>query len=162
MQKAIFLDRDGTINVDHGYVYQPEKLKFIDGVESSLKKLQDAGYLLIIITNQSGIGRGYFSELDAQKFNDYLINDLIKSNIKINDIYMCPHSPEEACNCRKPSPKFILDAIEKYNINPSKSYMLGDKQSDVESGINAGINAFLIDKEHNIEYWTKKILNIEI
>lgn len=159
MQKAIFLDRDGTINVDHGYVYKFEELEFIQGVESSLKMLQNAGFLLIIITNQSGVGRGYFSEADACKFNQHLIDELQKEAIRITDVFMCPHAPEDKCDCRKPSPKLILEAIEKYDIDASASFMLGDKQSDVDCGENAGVASYLIDKQHSIEYWTKQILN---
>jgi D-glycero-D-manno-heptose 1,7-bisphosphate phosphatase len=162
MQKAIFLDRDGTINVDRGYVYKFEDLEFIQGVESSLKMLQSAGYLFIIITNQSGVGRGYFSEADAHKFNRYLIDELQKKTVTITDVFMCSHAPEDKCDCRKPSPKLILEAIEKYDIDASGSFMLGDKQSDVDCGRNAGVKSYLIDEQRNIEYWTKRILNKQL
>lgn len=158
-KKAVFLDRDGTINVDFGYVYNPDKLVFIDGVEASLKKLQDAGYLLIIVTNQSGIGRGYFSEKEANKFNEYLVKALQQVGVSITDIFMCPHSPEDKCDCRKPSPKLVNDAIKKYDIDPNQSYMLGDKQSDVDCGHNAGVMSFLINKEYIMDYWVTQILN---
>lgn len=156
--KAIFLDRDGTINVDYGYVYKSEDLHLIDGVIESLKRLQDAGFLLIIITNQSGVGRGYFSESDAEKFNQLLIEKLKKSDIIISDVYMCIHTPENHCNCRKPFPYMINKALEKYQIDASKSYMLGDKQSDVESGLAARVESYLIDNNHDIGYWTDVIL----
>lgn len=158
-KKAIFLDRDGTINVDFGYLYKPKDLKFIDGVEESLKKLQDAGFMLVIITNQSGVGRGFFSEQDARIFNNHLVEELQKKGILITDVFMCIHSPEVQCDCRKPSPKLILEAIKKYNISAFDSYMLGDKQSDVDCGHNAGVESFLIDSQHGIEYWTAKIIN---
>src|SRR6218665_303043 len=156
--KAIFLDRDGTINIDYGYVYKPEELHLIDGVTESLKKLQDVGFLLIIITNQSGIGRGYFSESDAEKYNHLLIEELKNNDIIISDVYICIHTPENLCNCRKPSPYMINKALEKYKIDASKSYMLGDKPSDVESGFAAGVESFLIDDNHDIGYWTDVIL----
>jgi D,D-heptose 1,7-bisphosphate phosphatase len=159
MNKAIFLDRDGTINVDHGYVYNPDDLHFIDGVEDALLTLQKAGFLLIIITNQSGIGRGYFNEQQATNFNQYLTQQLQKIHIKIQDTFMCVHAPEDKCQCRKPSPFLVIKAIQKYNIDPKQSFMLGDKQSDVECGLNAGVHSFLIDNEHSMKYWTNKILN---
>jgi D-glycero-D-manno-heptose 1,7-bisphosphate phosphatase len=158
MNKAVFLDRDGTINVDFGYVFKPEDLKFIDGVENSLKRLVDAGYLLIVITNQSGVGRGYFTEQEAVDFNVYLSNKLKQSDISITDFYMCVHSPQEDCDCRKPSPKLINEAIKKYNIDATLSFMLGDKESDVQSGKNAGLRSMLVTGEQNIVYWANYIL----
>jgi len=159
MNKAIFLDRDGTINVDYGYVYELDKLKFIDGVPESLKKLQDAGYLLIIITNQSGVGRGYYTIKDVFMFNNHLIYCLSGYGVIIKDVYTCFHSPDDNCDCRKPSPKFILDAISHYDIDPDQSYMLGDKNSDIEMGNNANVKSFLVTKENDLNYWTNIILN---
>lgn len=158
-QKAIFLDRDGTINEDYEYVYKPEDLKFIDNIENDLLRLQKAGFLLIIITNQSGIGRGFFSEEEANIFNYYLKERLEKKGISITDIFMCPHHPDLNCNCRKPSPRMIKEAMGKYNINPEQSFMIGDKPIDVESGINAGVRSFLVDKVNNFNFWTNYILN---
>jgi len=160
MNKAVFLDRDGTLNVDYGYVYKLEDLVFIDGVLESLRQLQKAGFLLIIITNQSGIGRRMFSQEDAISFNLHLIKELNKDGIFINDIFMCPHSPTQNCDCRKPSPKMILEGIEKYKINPEKSFMLGDKNIDVESGTRAGVQSFLVNKKKPLSFWTNYILNL--
>lgn len=158
MNKAIFLDRDGTINIDHGYVFEPSKLEFIAGVIESLQKLAEAGYLLIVITNQSGVGRGYFDETQANRFNNYLSIRLKEFDVSITDFFMCVHSPEEFCNCRKPSPMMINAAIEKYNINASESFMLGDKESDVQAGRNAGVASMLITAACSIEDCTNKIL----
>jgi len=157
MKKAVFLDRDGTINVDFGYVYRPEDLRFIDGVQESLIQLQKAGFMLIIITNQSGVGRGFFTEAQAHAFNELLTEQLKKNGINIADTFMCIHSPEENCNCRKPSPKLVLEAIKKHHIDVKSSYMIGDKNSDVECGENASIKSFLIDKDHSINFWAKFI-----
>jgi D-glycero-D-manno-heptose 1,7-bisphosphate phosphatase len=158
MNKAIFLDRDGTINVDFGYVCNPEKLVFVEGVENSLKRLLDAGYMLIVITNQSGVGRGYFTEQEAKDFNTFLSNKLEDSGICITDFFMCVHSPNNDCDCRKPSPKLILEAIKKYNIDATLSFMLGDKESDVQSGRNAGLRSMLITEKEDIVYWTDYII----
>jgi D-glycero-D-manno-heptose 1,7-bisphosphate phosphatase len=158
MNKAIFLDRDGTINIDYGYVFDPSKLEIIEGVIESLKKLAEAGYLLIVITNQSGIGRGYFDEKQANRFNNYLSIQLKEKGVDITDFFMCVHSPEEFCDCRKPSPLLINAAIAKYNINPNESFMLGDKESDVQAGHNAGVTSMLITTACNIVDCTNKIL----
>ena len=132
MNKAIFLDRDGTINVDFGYVYKTQELELLPGVAEALRIFQELGYLLIVITNQSGIGRGYFTLEDAEQFNRALAQELEKHGVILNDFYTCPHAPEEHCECRKPSPFMVTEAMKKYDIDPSQSYMFGDKKSDTE------------------------------
>ena len=158
MTKAIFLDRDGTINVDHGYVYKVEELELLPGVIDALKLFKEAGFIFIVITNQSGIGRGYYTLEDANKFNKALSKLLANSNIEITEFYTCPHAPTTICSCRKPSPELINKAIESYNINPSNSYMFGDKKSDIECGENAGVKSFLITENESLLYWAKKIV----
>lgn len=160
MNKAVFLDRDGTINVDHGYVYKPEDLQFIEDVPQSLLQLDNAGYLLIIITNQSGVGRHFFTKEDVQRFNENLILQLAEKGVKITDVFVCCHAPEQNCDCRKPSPRLILDAIKKYNIDPKKSFMIGDKESDFASGENAGVRSFLLDSKNDFSAVTKQILKL--
>ena len=160
MNKAVFLDRDGTINVDHGYVYKKEDLQFIDKALEAMLLLEKAGYLLIIITNQSGVGRGYFREEDVTDFNNHLILKLSENGIKITDVFVCLHTPAQNCDCRKPSPKMIMDAISKYNIDPKKSFMIGDKSSDVISGENAGVTSFLINETNDFGLIAKKILKL--
>lgn len=158
MRKAILLDRDGTINVDHGYMHDPTLLEFLPGVVEALQRLQGEGYTLIIITNQSGIGRGYFSEQQYNTFSDALINALSTQGVEIAATYMCPHAPSEECHCRKPYPYMPLRAIEEFDIDPKASYMFGDKASDVECGEAAGLTSRLIDSERNLLYWTNEIL----
>lgn len=158
MHKAIFLDRDGTINVDYGYVYKPEDLTLLPEVVEALCLLQEQGYLLIVITNQSGVGRGYFTLKDANKFNELLKQTLQKQGVTITDFFTCPHAPEENCDCRKPSPLMVNDAIQQYHIDPSHSYMLGDKKSDVECGRNANLKAYLVTPEHSLLYWSNQII----
>ncbi|MPS72100.1 MAG: HAD family hydrolase [Chryseobacterium sp.] len=161
MNKAVFLDRDGTINVDYGYVYKLEDLQIIDKVPESLLRLAEAGFLLIIITNQSGVGRGFFTEEAVDRFNKGLISQLSEKGVKITDVFVCIHSPNQNCDCRKPSPKLILDAIKKYDIDPKRSFMVGDKESDVLSGKNAGLLSFLLDREQDFSIITDKILKLD-
>ncbi len=156
--KAIFLDRDGTINVDSGYTHKVEELKFIDGAVEALKLFKEAGYKLFIITNQSGIARGYFTQEQYNSFNDALTQTLAQEGVIIEQTLMCPHSPEEECACRKPSPYLIETASQKHNIDRSKSFMLGDKESDIKCGINAGVTSYRVTESENILYWAKKIL----
>ena len=144
MNKAIFLDRDGTINVDFGYVYKPQELELLPGVAEALRIFQELGYLLIVITNQSGIGRGYFTPEDAELFNRALAQELEKHGVILNDFYTCPHAPEEHCECRKPSPFMVMEAMKKYDIDPSQSYMFGDKKSDTECGERSGVKSFRV------------------
>lgn len=158
MHKAIFLDRDGTLNVDYGYVYKPEDLKLLPGVVEALLLLQQQGYLLIVITNQSGVGRGYFTLEEAQKFNELLQKTLKEQGITISDFFTCPHAPEEDCLCRKPLPFMLNEAIRKYDIAPSLSYMLGDKKTDVECGKNANLQSYLVTPEHSLLYWSNQII----
>ncbi|MGC8743210.1 MAG: D-glycero-alpha-D-manno-heptose-1,7-bisphosphate 7-phosphatase [Verrucomicrobiia bacterium] len=144
-QKAVFLDRDGVIIEEKNYLHKIEDVVFIPQAASALKQLQDAGYLLIIVTNQSGVGRGYFTMQDVEKVNDYIKNQLKKEGVEISDIYVAPEAPEQPSRGRKPSPVFLFDAREKFKINLSKSFIIGDKLADLECGWNAGVkNAILV------------------
>lgn len=150
MQKAIFLDRDGVINVDKGYVYRKEDFEFAPKVFEALKYFQSKGYILIIITNQSGIARGYYLEEEMQSLHSYMQDEFRKNNIEIKKIYFCPHSPLENCLCRKPNPKMLLDAKLEFNIDMKNSWVIGDKESDVQAGFNAGVtNLILIGKKYD-------------
>jgi D-glycero-D-manno-heptose 1,7-bisphosphate phosphatase len=142
--KAVFLDRDGIINEDFGYVGKIEDFKFRDGIFEVLRNLEEKGYLLFIVTNQSGIGREYYTEEDFFDVMKYAKSELKKENINLKDFAYCPHTPNDSCDCRKPNPGMILDLANKYNINLKESWMVGDKQSDVEAGKNAGVNTLLI------------------
>ena len=138
MKKAIFLDRDNTLIEDEGYIHKPEKVKLLPGVGEGLKLLKKLGYLLIVVSNQSGIGRGYFKEEDFHKVNSRL-QELLKSyGVQIDDFFFCPHKPEDNCNCRKPKTGMIEKASKKWNINVKESYVIGDKDIDVLLAENAG------------------------
>lgn len=157
--KCIFLDRDGTLIVDKGYQIDKDKLEFISLVPETLKKWKDKGYLLIVVTNQSGIARGYFSMEQVKEFNNALNNKLFEMvNIKIDDFYICPHfkngiiSPYNIeCSCRKPHPELIYRAQRDYNIDLKQSYMFGDKDSDLKLGLITNLKgAFLVDTKHQL------------
>ncbi|MDR0666198.1 MAG: D-glycero-beta-D-manno-heptose 1,7-bisphosphate 7-phosphatase [Campylobacteraceae bacterium] len=137
--KAIFLDRDGVINIDKGYVYKKEDFIFVPDIFETLRYLLNRGYLLFIVTNQSGIARGYYSEEDFLKLTKQMMHEFAKQNIKITKLYYCPHAPETNCPCRKPNPKMLLDAQKEFDIDMSASWLIGDKQSDIEAGVKAGV-----------------------
>ncbi|WP_041960284.1 D-glycero-beta-D-manno-heptose 1,7-bisphosphate 7-phosphatase [Sulfurospirillum arsenophilum] len=139
MQKALFLDRDGVINIDKAYVYKIEDFEFCEGVFEALKHFQSLGYLLIIVTNQSGIGRGYYSEEDFQTLMSWMRQELLHVNIKIDAVYRCPHAPEANCECRKPKSGMFKEAIKDFGIDVSRSWMIGDKKSDIEAARGVGI-----------------------
>lgn len=134
--KALFLDRDGTINVDYGYVYQPEKFELIEGITELCLRAQEKGYLIIVITNQSGIARGYYTDEDFQKLNQYMIEMFNRYGVKITDVFYCP---ELNGNRRKPECGMFIEARDKYGIDMQKSVSIGDKERDVEAGRKAGV-----------------------
>jgi D,D-heptose 1,7-bisphosphate phosphatase len=159
---AIFLDRDGVINTEVNYLTNPDDFEFIDGSIKALKILKKKGYLLIVITNQAGIARGYFSEMTLNKIHDKMMKILQKNNIFLDDIFYCPHHPDftGACNCRKPSPGLILQAMKKYNIDLEKSYMIGDTLNDIATGKNVPCKTVLVLTGYGKEA-QKKISNIK-
>ena len=153
MNKAIFLDRDGTLNPDPGFISKPEDFNLFDGVTEALKRLKDAGFLLILITNQSGISRGLITEEQLEAVHDKLKRLLKEAGAELDGIYYCPHHPEHPykgisiCDCRKPAPGLILRAIAEHDIDPSKSYMIGDRKSDIKIGLNSNVYpVFIGDK----------------
>jgi len=145
--KAILLDRDGTLIEDKNYTYKVEDFEILPGVIEGLKILNEH-FLFFIITNQSGIGRGYYTEKDFHRFNEHLINYLEGFNLKIEETYFCPHIKEMNCDCRKPKTKFI-DLIQlRYNIDLKSSWMIGDHPSDIEFGINSGCRTVYLTSGH--------------
>jgi len=140
-QKALFLDRDGTINIEKNYVHKIEDFEFQPGIFELIRKYQKEDYLIFIITNQSGIARGFYTENDFNKLNDWMINSFNSEGIKITKVYHCQHHPEITgdCDCRKPKPGMILRAMEQFNIDAVKSVLIGDKKRDILAGEKAGI-----------------------
>jgi len=150
--KAIFLDRDGVINKEKNYLYKKEDFEFIDGVFDACKYFQKLGYQLIVVTNQSGIARGYYQEEDFQKLTQWMLGQFINQGLRILDVFFCPHGPESTCNCRKPKPGMLLEARGKYNIDMKNSWMIGDKEADVRAANAAGIeNTILVKTGHDID-----------
>lgn len=139
--KALFLDRDGTINVEKNYVYKIDDFEFIEGVLDLISSYYKKGFLIFIITNQAGIARGYYTEDDYQILTNWILNEFHNKNIEIAKVYHCPHHPSISgkCDCRKPNPGMILKAIDEFNIDPINSILIGDKESDILAGENAGI-----------------------
>jgi len=138
-QKAVFFDRDGVINVDHGYVSKKENFEFMDDVFPVMRTFAEKGYALIVVTNQSGIGRGYYTEEDFQTLTSWMLSRFADEGIKITAVYHCPHSPEADCACRKPEPGMLLQAIADHEVDAQRSWMVGDKDSDMGAAEAAGI-----------------------
>ena len=157
MNKAIFLDRDGTINVEKDYIYKSEDLVFEEGTIEALKTFKNLGYILIVVSNQSGIARGYFTEKDLNIFNNNMNEILKKNGVEITEFYCCPHHPDgigeykKVCECRKPNNKMIEDAIKKYNIAREKSYMIGDKTSDIGAGLKSNLKTVLVKTGYGLK-----------
>ncbi len=161
MQKALFLDRDGIINIDHGYVSKIEDFIFTEGIFELLRLFLDKAYLLFIVTNQSGIGRGYYSEDDFLRLTSWMLEEFKKREIEIVSVEYCPHAPEEKCSCRKPEIGMIDEILAKQNIILEKSWLIGDKQSDIDLAHNATIANTIAIGERKIEkatYTFKTIL----
>ena len=151
-QKAIFLDRDGVINKEKNYLYKKEDFEFIDGVFDACRYFQKNDYQLIVVTNQSGIARGYYREEDFHQLTKWMLKQFKCQDIEILDVFFCPHGPESTCNCRKPKPGMLLEAKEKYNIIMKNSWMIGDKEADVGAANAAGIeNTILVRTGHEID-----------
>lgn len=160
MNKAIFLDRDGTLNVDHGYVYQIDDFEFIKGSIEALQQLKAMGYLLVLVTNQSGIARGYYTEKQFLQLTEWFDWSLADRGVDFDGIYYCPHHPagqgeyKQLCDCRKPRPGMLLQAIRELNIDPAESVMIGDKIEDLQAGKNAQVGKVILvrtGKEVNAE-----------
>jgi len=139
MARAVFLDRDGTINVDRHYLSDPAQFELIPGdTGAALRRLQDAGFLLIVVTNQSGIGRGYYTEANLHAVNARMIAELAAYGVRFARIYYSPEAPEQPGRGRKPSPEFLFDARDEFNLDLAQCFMVGDKYIDIETGWNAG------------------------
>ncbi len=133
---VVFLDRDGTINVDPGYLSDPEKVKLFDGAAEAIETFNSLGMRVIIVSNQSGIGRGYFTEEALRAVNDRLTELLEEGGAFVDALYFCPHRPDEGCGCRKPATGMVSDAASEFFLDMEKSYVVGDKASDMELARN--------------------------
>ena len=144
MNAAVFLDRDGTLIVDKDYLRRPEDLEIFPGAGRALRKLKAAGFKLFIVSNQSGVGRGFFALDDVEKVNARLCQELSTDDVRFEKIYVAPEAPDQPSRGRKPSPQFLLDARDEYGIDLARSYMVGDKLIDLESGWNAGVRKSIL------------------
>lgn len=161
VNKALFLDRDGTINEDKNYLYKPEDFKFIESTVNLCKLAQEKGYLLIVITNQSGVARGYYSEDDMNKCNEYMTNELAKRGIKITEVFCCPYL-DSIHPDRKPNPGLFIKAKEKYNIDMENSISFGDKDRDIEAAQKAGVKSnYLVSDFHSLRNFLMNERNID-
>ena len=143
---AVFLDRDGVINVDSGYVGNWDSFVFLPGVIDAMRAFCEAGYALVIVTNQSGIGRGFYTEADFKDLTERMLEELSREGVAVSGVYFCPHLPEatlpkyrKTCDCRKPKPGLIHQARDELNIDLTRSAMVGDKTSDMQAAVAAGI-----------------------
>ena len=135
--KTVFLDRDGVINKDIGYLSDSKYFEFVDGIIDVCKYLLENNFSLIVITNQSGIARGFYKEQKFLELNEWMLKELYKRDIEILDVFYCPHGPEDNCLCRKPRPGMFINALNKYDINTKESWMVGDKEDDIIAANNA-------------------------
>lgn len=146
LSDAVFIDRDGVINEDRGYVHRIEDFVFLPGAIAGMKIFQDMGYKIVIVTNQAGIARGMYSESDFELLTDHMHKILAANNVMVSGVYHCPHHPNgiiehltSICNCRKPRPGMLLEAAKNLGLNLESSVLIGDKCSDIEAGISAGV-----------------------
>jgi D-glycero-D-manno-heptose 1,7-bisphosphate phosphatase len=144
VNRAVFLDRDGTLIEEKDYLRRPEEVVVFPGVGPALKRLQDAGFKLFIVTNQSGVGRGYFPIEDVHHVHEYLLREFARDGVRIEKIYIAPEAPDQPSRGRKPSPQFLFDARDEFGIDLSQSYMIGDKLIDLECGWNAGVKQSIL------------------
>ncbi|MFN3521145.1 MAG: D-glycero-alpha-D-manno-heptose-1,7-bisphosphate 7-phosphatase [Phenylobacterium sp.] len=153
LRPALFLDRDGVLNIDHGYVHRWEDFQWVEGAKEAIGAFNRAGWLVIVVTNQSGIGRGYYSEADMQALHARMVEDLAASGGRIDAIYFAPHHPEAPLEAyrhpdppdRKPNPGMLLKALAEHPIDRERSIMVGDKPADLEAALRAGVRGFLFE-----------------
>lgn len=169
MKKAIFLDRDGTINVEKDYLHKIEDFEFETGALEALKIFEELGYIVIVVTNQSGIARGYYTEVDLERLNSYMMIKVKENGGNISKCYYCPHHSEKGldqykieCNCRKPEAGMLINAIGEYDIDVEKSYMVGDKISDIQAGEKVKVTPVLVKTGYGKKTLEKENITCEI
>ena len=149
---AIFLDRDGTLIHEKHYLHRPEEVEFFAEAAPALKRLSDAGFALVVVTNQSGVGRGYFTEADVDRVHTHIRDEMARAGVEFLKFYSAFEAPDQPSRGRKPSPQFLWDARDSFNLDLSASYMVGDKRIDLEAGWNAGVKgSFLVRTGYGAE-----------
>lgn len=161
MKKALFLDRDGVINIEKDYLYKIEDFEFIDGIFEVCKKYQDLGYAIIVVTNQSGIARGMYTERNFRQLTRWMHAQFLAQGITLTAVYHCPHHPEISgeCECRKPKPGMFLEAQEEHNIDLKNSLLIGDKERDIEAALNAGLQESYLFTQRDEQTKATKIIH---
>ena len=144
MNRAVFLDRDGTLIAEKNYLHLPEDVVIFPGVGGALKRLSDAGFKLFLVSNQSGVGRGYFTLADVDRVNEHLARELARDGVRFEKVYIAPEAPDQPSRGRKPSPQFLFDARDEFGLNLTASFMVGDKLIDLECGWNAGVEKSIL------------------
>ena len=142
--RAVFLDRDGTLIEEKEYLHRPEEVVLYQSALTGLRRLQEAGFALFLVTNQSGVGRGYFGMADVDRVHAFLRQELERHSITLQDIYVAPEAPDQPSRGRKPSPQFLYDARDRHGVELERSYMIGDKLIDLECGWNAGVRRSIL------------------
>lgn len=148
MKRFVMIDRDGTLNVERHYLSDPDQMELISGAGAAIRRLNQAGFGVIVVTNQSGIARGYFDMATLERIHDRMGRLLAEAGAHVDGIYLCPHGPEDHCTCRKPLPGMIEQAMAEHGFDPTQAYMIGDKEVDVELGRNVGATTFLVRTGH--------------
>jgi len=160
-KKAVFVDRDDTLAKDVPYCNEPGKFKFLPGAPKAIAKLNAAGYIVIVITNQSGIARGLFDEDTLDAIHDKMMKEVAEAGGKIEDVFFCPHHPDDGCTCRKPETDLGVAAIFKHNVNPSASFMIGDHDKDMEFGKRLGLKTYQVTEKRSFAEIADEILKIK-
>ena len=165
MTPVVFLDRDGVVNADIGYLWRREDFLWIPGAPAAIRLFNGRGWPVVVVTNQSGVARGYYREQEVQALHLWMNAELDKQGAHIDAFYFCPHHPRGAieeytreCDCRKPQPGMILQAMAEWSADPATSFLIGDKESDVAAAAAAGIRGYLFDGSNLLEYVEKQIL----
>ena len=161
---ALFLDRDGVVNIEKNYLHKVEDFEFIDGIFALCKKYQELGYLIVVVTNQSGIARGYYSEEDFTVLTRWMVDVFNREGISISEVYYCPHHPDISgvCSCRKPEAGMLLDAAKTHKIDLKRSLLVGDSERDITAAHRAGVEeTYLFSPDANISAATKIIRSLK-
>lgn len=168
MRPAVFFDRDGVLNEDDGYAFDPAKIRWVQGAKQAVKAVNDAGYFAFVVTNQSGIARGFYEERHVRNLHEWMSRELAIVGAHIDAFEFCPHHPDGVidsyrvfCNCRKPQPGMIVALLERYPVDISASFMIGDKKSDLAAAQAAGIAAYLFN-EPNLHAFIAPLLILRI
>ena len=164
MRPAVFFDRDGVLNEDDGYVFDPNTIRWVEGARQAVKAVNEAGYFAFVVTNQSGVARGFYEEHHVRSLHEWMSRDLATIGAQIDAFEFCPHHPDSliaqyrlACTCRKPQPGMIKALLDRYPVDVGESFMVGDKQSDLDAAQAAGIAGYLFDGS-NLEAYVAPLL----